>query len=520
MAKALMIQGTMSNAGKSIIVTGLCRIFKQDGFKVAPFKAQNMALNSYITKDGLEMGRAQAVQAEAACIEPSAYMNPILLKPTDNKCSQIIVNGEVWDSMPAKEYYNYKERLVPEVEKAYRELAADNEIIVLEGAGSPAEINLRDKDIVNMFAAKMADAPVLLVGDIERGGVFASLAGTMQLFDEEEKSLVAGFIINKFRGELSILEPGLNMLKEITGKPVIGVLPYLDIDIEEEDSLSDKFTEKFHGRSVDIVVVKTPRLANFTDFEVFELIEDVEVRYVNNKAEMGEPDLILLGGSKNPMGDLLWMRQNGIEGEVKKFAANGKPIIGICGGYQMLGRRLTDPQLKGNASSVRGMELLPINTTYRKEIIKNRITGEFLKIGGELDFLTGKKIEGYETHMGVSKVEEERHIVSFRTEDGGRVLDGMAAGNVYGTYVHGLFDAEGVATSIIRNIMKKKGIDSCMPEDFNLDDYKEQQYDRLADAMRRSIDMSSIYEILNLVPKNNEKRKETELEEGGEIDKK
>ncbi len=319
MAKAIMVQGTTSNAGKSLMVAGLCRIFKEDGYKVAPFKAQNMALNSYITQDGLEMGRAQVVQAEAAGIEPSVYMNPILLKPTNDTASQVIVNGEVWEDMNAKEYYGNKKVLVPHIQRAFDKLAEENDIIVIEGAGSPAEVNLKENDIVNMFMAKLAKAPVLLVGDIDRGGVFAALVGTMVLFDEEEKDMVKGLVVNKFRGDLSILEPGLGILEEKAGKPVVGVVPYLDVDIEDEDSLSNRFENKEGIAPIDIAVIRLPRISNFTDVSVFEAHPSVNLRFVDSSRSLGSPDLIILPGTKNTMEDLLWLRQSGLEARIKNM---------------------------------------------------------------------------------------------------------------------------------------------------------------------------------------------------------
>jgi adenosylcobyric acid synthase len=301
MAKAIMIQGTTSNAGKSLITAGLCRIFKQDGYKVAPFKAQNMALNSYITKEGLEMGRAQVVQAEAAGIEPSVLMNPVLLKPTNDTSSQVIVNGEVVKNMSAREYHFKKREIVPKVMEAYNELASNHDIIVIEGAGSPAEINLKDTDIVNMFMAKQAKAPVLIAGDIDRGGVFASLAGTMLLFDESERKMVKGVLINKFRGDKSILQPGLDMLEDIIKVPTVGVIPYLHIDIEDEDSLTERFNRKGTQGQIDIAVIRLPRISNFTDFNVLEYMPEISLRYVKSADELQNPDLIIIPGTKNTM---------------------------------------------------------------------------------------------------------------------------------------------------------------------------------------------------------------------------
>ena len=328
MAKAIMIQGTMSNAGKSLIAGGLCRIFAQDGYKVAPFKSQNMALNSFITEDGLEMGRAQVMQAEAAGIKPSVLMNPILLKPTNDTGSQIIVMGEVGGNMSAKEYFEYKKTLRPKVEQAYEELSSKYDIIVIEGAGSPAEINLKDEDIVNMGMAKLAKAPVLLVGDVDRGGVFAQLYGTVKLLDEDERNMIKGIIINKFRGDKTILEPGVRKIEELLDIPSVGIAPYADVDIDDEDSLSERLTDN-KASLIDIAVIRLPRLSNFTDFNVFERFDGVSVRYVSKVSQLKNPDMIIIPGTKNTMADLEWMRQNGLEASVKKHASSGKPVFGI-----------------------------------------------------------------------------------------------------------------------------------------------------------------------------------------------
>ena len=303
MAKNIMIQGTMSNAGKSLLVAGLCRIFRQDGFVTAPFKSQNMALNSFITEEGLEMGRAQVVQAEAAGVSPSVFMNPILLKPTNDTGSQVIVNGEVIGNMNARDYFTYKKELVPDILKAYQQLERQFERIVIEGAGSPAEINLKQDDIVNMGLAKLVDAPVLLVGDIDRGGVFAQLAGTVMLLEPKERARIQGMIINKFRGDQSILDPGVEMIQEITGIPVVGVVPYMQVDIEEEDSLTGRFAAENPAGLIDIAVIRLPRISNFTDFAVFEQMEQINLHYVTSAGQLGQPDMILLPGTKNTISD-------------------------------------------------------------------------------------------------------------------------------------------------------------------------------------------------------------------------
>ena len=358
MASVIMIQGTMSGAGKSLITAGLCRIFYQDGLRVAPFKSQNMALNSFITTEGLEMGRAQVMQAEAAGAIPSVRMNPILLKPTSDNGSQVIVNGEVVGNMPAREYFEYKKTLVPVIMEAYQSLATEYDVIVVEGAGSPAEINLKQSDIVNMGLAKMLDAPVLLVGDIDRGGVFAQLAGTMLLLEKEEKARVKGLIINKFRGDKSILDPGVEMLKKYTDVPVVGTVPYMHVDLEDEDSLAPRLTagHKDAGRMlhsadtagmvqplIDIAVIRLPHISNFTDFQVLERISGMRLHYVSKLSELGEPDLIILPGTKNTMGDLRWLRECGLESRIKQLVSKDTLLMGICGGYQMLGRQLSDP---------------------------------------------------------------------------------------------------------------------------------------------------------------------------------
>ena len=338
MAKAIMVQGTMSNSGKSFLTAGLCRVFMQDGYKVAPFKSQNMALNSYITKDGLEIGRAQAMQAEACGIEPAVEMNPILLKPTSQVGSQVIVNGEVRGNMKAMDYYRDKTKLRADVMEAYRRLDQEYEIIVIEGAGSPAEINLKDNDIVNMGMAKMAKAPVLLVGDIDRGGVFAALYGTVKLLEEEEQQMIKGLVINKFRGDVEILRPGLRMIEERLDIPVVGVVPMECLDIDDEDSLSDRLTRTRKGAGVDIAVIHLPHISNFTDFAVFERMEGVSLRYVHTPGMLGNPDLILLPGTKNTMDDLQWLRESGMETLILRQAERKIPVVGICGGFQMLGK--------------------------------------------------------------------------------------------------------------------------------------------------------------------------------------
>ena len=498
MAKAIMVQGTMSNAGKSLLAAGLCRIFKQDGYRVAPFKSQNMALNSFITEDGLEMGRAQVMQAEAAGIKPSVLMNPILLKPTNDVGSQVIVNGEVLGTMRARDYFKYKKTLVPDVMKAYNALAEENDIIVIEGAGSPAEINLKDEDIVNMGMAKMAKAPVLLVGDIDRGGVFAQLIGTVELLEEDEKAMVKGLIINKFRGDKTILDPGVEMLEERSRIPVVGVAPYLDIQVEDEDSLTERFDRKQEAGVIDIAVIRTPRISNFTDFNPFESIPGVSLRYVKHPRDLHSPDMIILPGTKNTMGDLIWMRESGMEAAVLKEASRGKLIFGVCGGYQMLGETLSDPHGVENGGSMKGMGLLPMETVFAEKKTRTRVQGHFEELSGVFAPLSGAEVEGYEIHMGESILKENAGTVTRITDSvsGEKKEEGAFSGNVCGTYIHGIFDKEASAEAMIRVIGEKKGIDVENMTGVDFAAFKEQQYDILAAELRKHLDMKKIYEIL------------------------
>ncbi|MCI5605778.1 MAG: cobyric acid synthase [Clostridia bacterium] len=488
MAKAIMIQGTMSNAGKSIIAAALCRIFKQDGYKAAPFKSQNMALNSYITEEGLEMGRAQVVQAEAAGIKPSVLMNPILLKPTSDRGSQVIVNGEVRSDMSAADYYKYKKKLIPDIMKAYNALAAEYDIIVIEGAGSPAEINLKQNDIVNMGMAKMADAPVLLVGDIDRGGVFAQLYGTVELLEPSEKERIKGLIINKFRGDKEILKPGLSMLEELTKIPVAGVVPHMQLDIDDEDSLSERFNNKRIG-AVDIAVIHFPRISNFTDFSVFERFNNVSVRYVKSVAELKNPDMIIFPGTKNTIEDLRWLRESGLEAAVLKAADSGKAIFGICGGYQMLGEEISDPHYAEGGGKIRGMGLLPMLTVFEKEKTRTNIKGCFKNVTGILKNMNGAEFSGYEIHMGKSDF-----LGAPMTELSNGKYDGGCRHNIYGSYIHGIFDM--CADELIKCLCSAKGIAAEDITHFDAAEYKEKEYDKLADAVRNSLDMDFIYEVM------------------------
>ena len=484
MAKNIMIQGTMSNAGKSLLAAGLCRIFRQDGYRTVPFKSQNMALNSFITADGGEMGRAQVVQAEAAGIRPDVRMNPILLKPTTDVGSQVIVNGHVVGNMRAMEYYRRKKEFIPDIMKAYHSLEEENDIIVIEGAGSPAEINLKRDDIVNMGMAEMVDAPVLLVGDIDRGGVFAQLYGTVALLEENERARIKGTVVNKFRGDRAILEPGIRILEDLCRAPVAGVVPYIHVDIDDEDSLTERFDRDSTRKLLDIAVIRLPRISNFTDIGPFERYENVSVRYVSSAKEFGNPDMIVLPGTKSTIADLIWLRQNGIETLILKAASAGTLIFGICGGYQMLGKTISDPEQLEAAglTTIKGLSLLDMETLFHSEKKQVQTRGTFTGICGMLSGLNGISYEGYEIHMGQSS-------------DQGLKVTGNK--NIYGSYIHGIFDAPGIADCILKTICEQRNIKFELIGKFDLLDYKNQQYDKLADAVRSGLDMDYIYRILN-----------------------
>ncbi|MBR1659044.1 MAG: cobyric acid synthase [Oscillospiraceae bacterium] len=483
MAMNIMIQGTMSGAGKSLLCAALCRMFRQDGLRAAPFKSQNMALNSFITADGGEMGRAQVVQAEAAGIAPDVRMNPVLLKPTTDVGSQVVVNGRVLGNMSAREYFRRKRELVPEIMAAYESLAAEYDVIVIEGAGSPAEINLKSDDIVNMGLAKLVDAPVLLAGDIDRGGVFAQLYGTVALLEPEERARVKGTVINKFRGDRSILEPGIEMLETLCGVPVAGVVPYVRADIDDEDSLTERFHRETARKGLDIAVVRLPRISNFTDFSPFEHYENLSLRYVERPSELHSPDLIFLPGTKSTIADLLWLRQSGLEAAVLQAHGGGTPVFGVCGGFQMLGRRVSDPEGAEAAAGteVAGMGLLDFDTVFRGEKVQTQTRGVFAGLTGLLAGLNGLSYTGYEIHMG-------------RGADAAPAV--MQKGIAGGSYIHGLFDAPGVADALLRGLCEAKGMPFDSLNSFDPGAYRERQYDLLAEAVRGGLDMELVYRIL------------------------
>lgn len=471
---------------------------------MAPFKAQNMSLNSFVTQDGLEMGRAQVVQAEAACVEPSIEMNPILLKPEGDNRSQVIVMGRPIDTLPAREYFGLKEQLWSAVTDSLGKLSAEYDVIVVEGAGSPAEVNLKDRDIVNMRVAQHLRAPVLLVSDIDRGGVFASIVGTLELLTSEERTLVKGLVINKFRGDLSLLISGLEWIEQRTGIKVLGVIPYYhDIYIAEEDSVSLERRRDMKTQSdfvLDIAVIGLPHISNFGDFDPFEQEEGVRLRYVEANDSLGDPDLIILPGTKSTIADLQYLESWAIGEEIARLAKQGTPVIGICGGYQMLGELILDPNhVESTRSQMKGLGLLPVTTTFLPSKSTHQVRGTVTSRSGLLQSAQGLPITGYEIHMGHTNQNgldspfliEERSTRPCRDQDGATSVDG----NVLGTYVHGLFHNEGLRRAILKELAIRKGVSLSLT---NAVFSKEEAYDRLADLVRGSLDMDYIYRIMGV----------------------
>ncbi|MCL4477799.1 MAG: cobyric acid synthase [Deltaproteobacteria bacterium] len=545
MAQSLMIQGTGSGVGKSLLVTALCRIFKDMGIDVAPFKAQNMALNAYVTKEGGEIGVAQALQARAARIEPEIDMNPILLKPSGEAGVQIVIHGKVHSIMQAKGYYGFKNYALEAVRSSFQRLSKSHELIIIEGAGSPAEINLMKNDIVNMAMAKYANAPVLLVGDIDKGGVFASFYGTIKLLCRDSRYIKA-FIINKFRGDLGLLKPGLKMIKTKTGRPVIGVIPYVrDLYLPEEDGTSIKeiyagarthrtFQTKGQGNpaptkfisnmgvhvaehkprayekfeiqdSIKIVVVKLLYISNFTDFEPFYYEPDVELIYSNNPSDISQADIVIIPGTKNTMDDLTFLKRTGLTESIKKAYKKDIQIIGICGGYQMLGKRLLNPySVEGRIKTLDGIGMLNIKTVFQKEKITSQVEvkivqGSALGIKGLED--TGLK--GYEIHHGVSKGdiglfrlkrvsgENTKSMGGFDTPDGSKNK------NCFGTYIHGIFDNDKFRRVILNSIRTKKGLKP-LKHIYSYTKTQDETIDRFTDTVKMHLDMEFIKSLIRV----------------------
>jgi adenosylcobyric acid synthase len=507
-AKTVMIQGTGSDVGKSVLVAALCRIFKQDGFQVAPFKAQNMALNSGVTRDGKEMGRAQIMQAQAAGVEPRVEMNPILLKPHEDKMAQVIVLGEVVRQMSAQGYRRYKPQLVQIVADSLATLRREYDVVVIEGAGSPAEINLKEHDIVNMKTAELAEAPVLLVGDIDKGGVFAWLVGTMELLPPEERERIKGFIINKFRGDLSLLEPGLDWLEERTGVPVLGVMPYFfDIRIPEEDAVPEWALrgggESSGDGTLDIAVIYLPHISNFTDFDPLMAEPSVHVRYVRLDEELGEPDAVVIPGSKNTVGDLIEMQKQGLVGQIIARAERGTPIVGICGGYQVLGREIVDEEgIESSRRCTPGLNLLDIVTTFVPRKTLSQTKAEVISDSALFASVQGMVVEGYEIHTGQSRLGsgvQPIFLVEGQQGNGGVTYDGAVSrsGLIWGTYLHGLFDNDRFRLAFVNWLRVRRGW-SPLADTSSILTQLEAEYDKLADLVRHSLDVDLIYEIVGL----------------------
>ncbi len=505
-----MIQGTGSGAGKSLITAALCRIFSDKGMRVAPFKAQNMALNSFITHEGGEIGRAQALQAEAARVLPGVDMNPILLKAAGDMGSQVIMRGKAYRHMKATEYYTFRQEAWKTVVSSYKKLSKAYDVIVLEGAGSPAEINLMDVDIVNMAAAKLAKATVYLVGDIDKGGVFASLYGTVKLLGRDG-SRIRGFIINKFRGDPAILDPGLDMITQKTGKRVIGVLPYApNLGLPEEDGLA--LRSVLIGKvqaSVRIVVVRLKYISNFTDFDPLAQEPDVDLLYSNNASDIENADMVIIPGSKNTVKDLLFLKERGLDVSIRRASAKGIRIMGMCGGYQMLGKRILDPQrVESEHAEVSGLGLLDIETLFEKEKITCQAEAEIVR-SSEFGVRSVEKdsnevLKGYEIHMGTStgdiglfKVRRLSSNSALRTPHSELVLDGSRKGNCWGTYLHGIFDNNEFRRSLLNGIRESKGLPAAAAG-FDYAAMKERAIDNLADMVKKHLDIDYIMRSMEL----------------------
>jgi adenosylcobyric acid synthase len=512
-AKAIQVCGTGSGVGKSVIVSGLCRIFLQDGYKVCPFKAQNMALNSFVTQEAGEIGRAQAAQAQACRIEPTVDMNPVLIKPVSDCGAQIIVLGKPAGNMNARTYVRYKEKLKDVVRKSYKRLAGEYELVVIEGAGSPAEINLKSHDIVNMQMAAYAGAPVILVGDIDKGGVFAWLVGTLALLSPQERKMVKGIIINKFRGDKSLLDPGIDFLERRTGIKVLGVLPYFrDIRIPEEDSVPlDAYTNDNVKRRnfIAVDVIYLPHISNFTDFDCLEKEQDVKLRYIKRPEDLNNPDVIIIPGTKNTISDLKYLKASGLADKILSAIrypclagrqALSAMLVGICGGYQMLGMRIRDRHsLESNTREINGLGILPVNTDLEKEKTLTRVRAR--------ELASGMEISGYEIHHGNSRamggsasLTTSKHLPAFEIfERNGKRLkrfDGMTRpdGRVLGTYIHGLFDNDGFRRNWLNGIRQRKGWPALAR---NISFNPDKEFDKLAKLLRKNIDLKLLYRILN-----------------------
>ncbi|WP_339216160.1 cobyric acid synthase [Solibacillus sp. FSL W8-0372] len=489
--QAIMIQGTASDVGKSVLCTALCRIFANDGYRVAPFKSQNMALNSYITKDGGEIGRAQGVQAEAAKIDATTDMNPILLKPKGEMVSEVILHGKHYANIDALSYReNIVEAVMPEVRSSLARLSESYDVLVLEGAGSPAEINLKNRDIANMRMAHETDAAVILVADIDRGGVFASIVGTLMLLDDTERSRVKGIVINKFRGMKELLNDGIDWLEDYTGIPVLGVIPYFDVQIEAEDSLalsSLRFKKpQHHEFAIDVAVIRFPHISNFTDIDPLIEEPDVGVRFVTALNDLKNPDVVILPGTKNTVEDFLWLQQTGLMQGILQLAHQNVRIIGICGGYQMLGEIIRDEQaVESTGGTYLTLGLLPIETTFINSKQTVQVSGRSC---------TGHEIEGYEIHLGRSVA--TKPLKPFIQFYDGRT-DGVFTEQVFGTYVHGIFQNRPFTRDYFNTIRRQKGMEPILGDVLSDFERREQAYEMLDHHVRSHLNMERIYSFIS-----------------------
>ena len=490
----LMIVGTSSGAGKSLFVTALCRIFYKDKYKVSPFKSQNMALNSYITKDGKEMGRAQVVQAEASGLEPNVSMNPILLKPSTMNKIQIIVCGKSIGNMSGVEYNQYKKNLIPILKKTYSKIENENDIVVIEGAGSPAEINIKEEDISNFAMARIADAPVILIADIDRGGVFASIYGTIMLLKEEDRKRIKGIVINKFRGNKEVLKSGFEIIENLTGVRTLGVIPYTDIDIEDEDSLSEKYKSfklNKNSNKIKISVIKLKHISNVTDIDALSIYNDVEIQFVSERSQIGNEDLLIIPGSKNSIDDLKWLKESGIAEEIIKRARTETIIFGICGGFQILGNKVKDPyHIEGDIEELNGLGLLDLETIMENEKTLVQYKGKLVVDNGILKTLNNFEIKGYEIHQGITKGNEKNLTTDERTIFVNR-------DNIIATYLHGIFDNKDFTDTLLNEIRRRKGLEE-VNDNISYEEYKKKEFDKLEKLVRKNVDIDEIYKIIGL----------------------
>lgn len=495
MSKSIMFLGTASSVGKSTIATAFCRYFKNKGMKVAPFKALNISLNSYVTEDGLEMGRAQVVQADACEIKPKAWMNPVLLKPSGNMKTQVIVNGKVKCNIDAYKYKELNKELKEVVKDTYNKISKYYDLMVLEGSGSCAEINLKESDIANMYMANASESPVILVADIDRGGVFASIVGTIMLLDDEERKRVRGVIINKFRGNMESFRPAMKQLEEIIKIPVLGAMPYFDLDIEDEDSVTERITNKSSKNlGLDVVVIRLPYMSNFTDFNSLSRLGNVSLRYVDKVKEIGKPHLLIIPGSKNTIDDLRFLKESGIYDEILNLEKTSTTILGICGGYQMLGNIIEDRLgIEGEKRQEKGFEFLPVNTKFNSEKITKQSSGRV--VSNTIEEISGIEVSGYEIHNGETVIANKNNI--FIELNNGEVAGAINnKGNVFGTYLHGIFDNGDFLKYLVKSLLIKNSIKGDYTENVSYNEYKLKELDKLSKILEENIDMIKVEEIL------------------------